>query len=146
METSVTSYTDESCSLKVQNIWYRSTNKHNVDGWCTFTTCTCTVSTSFYWIVGKSFNKWEHWDAFVRLLLYCWVIIQYASHNKKKKSSVPLTRWMYTPVDGRGWRLIYRKTSCISRIKFQNLNVSRLDLQLSLPNPLKAGVKSSMKM
>ena len=40
----------------------------------------------------------------------------------------------------------YRKTSSISRTKSQNLNVSHIVLQLSLPNPLKPGVKSSMKM
>ena len=40
----------------------------------------------------------------------------------------------------------YRQTSNISRTKSQNLNVSRLVLQLSLPNPLKPGIKSRMKM
>ena len=40
----------------------------------------------------------------------------------------------------------YRKISNISRTKSQNLNVSRLVLQLSLPNPMKPGVKSRMKM
>ena len=40
----------------------------------------------------------------------------------------------------------YRKISNIRRIKSQNLNVSRLVLQLPLPNPLKPGVKSRMKM
>ena len=40
----------------------------------------------------------------------------------------------------------YQKTSSISRTKSQNLNASRLVLQLSLPNPLKPGVKSRMKM
>ena len=40
----------------------------------------------------------------------------------------------------------YRKTSSISHTKSQNLTVSRVVLQLSLPNPLKPGVKSSMKM
>ena len=40
----------------------------------------------------------------------------------------------------------YRKTSCINRTKSQNLNVSRLVLQLPLPNHLKPGVRSSMKM
>ena len=40
----------------------------------------------------------------------------------------------------------YRKTSSISRTKSQNLNVSSLVLQLSLPNPLKQGRKSGMKM
>ena len=36
--------------------------------------------------------------------------------------------------------------SNISRIRYQNLNDSRLILQLPLPNPLKPRVKSSMKM
>ena len=40
----------------------------------------------------------------------------------------------------------YRQTSNISRTKSQTLNVSCLVLQLSLPNPLKPGVKSRMKM
>ena len=35
----------------------------------------------------------------------------------------------------------YHKTSCISRTKSQNLNAPRLILQLSLPNPLKHGVR-----
>ena len=40
----------------------------------------------------------------------------------------------------------YRKISNIRRTKSQNLNVSRLVLQLSLSNPMKPGVKSRMKM
>ena len=40
----------------------------------------------------------------------------------------------------------YRETSNIRRTKHQNLNISRFVLQLSLPNPLKPGVKSRMKM
>ena len=40
----------------------------------------------------------------------------------------------------------YHKTSSISRTKSQNLNVSCLLLQWSLPNPLKPGVKLRMKM
>ena len=40
----------------------------------------------------------------------------------------------------------YRKTCSVSRTKSQNLTVSRVVLQLSLPNPLKPGVESSMKM
>ena len=39
----------------------------------------------------------------------------------------------------------YRQTSSISRIQSQNLIVSRLLSQLSLPNPLKPGVKSKIK-
>ena len=40
----------------------------------------------------------------------------------------------------------YPQTSSIRHTKSQNLNVSHLILQLSLPNPLKPGVKSRMKM
>ena len=40
----------------------------------------------------------------------------------------------------------YSQTFNIRCTKSQNLNVSRLVLQLSLPNPLKPGVKSRMKM
>ena len=40
----------------------------------------------------------------------------------------------------------YSKISNISRTKSPNLNVSRLVLQLCLPNPMKSGVKSRMKM
>ena len=39
-----------------------------------------------------------------------------------------------------------RKTSSISRTKFQNLNVSCIILQLSSLKPLKPGVKLRMKM
>ena len=39
----------------------------------------------------------------------------------------------------------YRQTSHISHTKSQNLNVSRLVLQLSLSSPLKQGVKSKME-
>ena len=40
----------------------------------------------------------------------------------------------------------YRKISNIRRTQNQNLNDSRLIMQLPLPNPLKPGVKSRMKM
>ena len=40
----------------------------------------------------------------------------------------------------------YRKTSSISRTKFQNINFSYHVLQLYLPNPLKPNVKLRMKM
>ena len=42
--------------------------------------------------------------------------------------------------------LVYHQTSNISHTKSQHLNVSRLVLQLSLPNLLKPGVTSRMKM
>ena len=44
------------------------------------------------------------------------------------------------------WQCQYRQTCNISRTKSQNLDVSRLVLQVSLSNPLEPGVKSSMKM
>ena len=40
------------------------------------------------------------------------------------------------------WKGIYRKVSNIRSTKSQNLNASRLILQLSLPNPLKPGVEN----
>ena len=40
----------------------------------------------------------------------------------------------------------YRQFSSIKRTKSQNLNVSRLALQLHLSHPLKHGVKSRIKM
>ena len=44
------------------------------------------------------------------------------------------------------FHVMYRQTPIISCIKFENLNLSRIVWQLSLPNPLKPGVKSRMKM
>ena len=41
---------------------------------------------------------------------------------------------------------MYRQFSNIRRTESPYLNVSRLILQLSLPNPLKPGVKLKMKM
>ena len=38
-------------------------------------------------------------------------------------------------------KTMYRQISNTSGAKFKNLNVSRLVLQLPLPNPLKPGVK-----
>ena len=40
----------------------------------------------------------------------------------------------------------YRKKSNIRRTKSPNLIALRLVLQLSLPNPMKPGVRSKMKM
>ena len=40
----------------------------------------------------------------------------------------------------------YRQFSNIRCTQFQNINGSRLVLQLTLPNPLKPGVKLRMKM
>ena len=52
----------------------------------------------------------------------------------------------HRPATSRITKIIYRKISNISRTKYQTLNDSSLVLQLSLPNLLKPGVKSKMKM
>ena len=44
------------------------------------------------------------------------------------------------------WLKTNYETFSISGTKSQHLNVTRFVLQLSLPNPLKPGVKSRMKM
>ena len=64
-----------------------------------------------------------------------------ASHNAVRRQTTEMID--YTP----NWVVsTYRKTSSISRTKSQNLNVSRILLQLSSLNPLKPGVKLRMKM
>ena len=45
-----------------------------------------------------------------------------------------------------GMKIWHCETANINHTKSQNLNISRLVLQLFLPNPLKPGVKSRMKM
>ena len=63
------------------------------------------------------------WQPFYLDLIYSWVV-QKLSHPTET----------------------YHQISNISCTKSQNLNVSRLVLELSLPNPSKPGVKSRMKM
>ena len=52
---------------------------------------------------------------------------------------------LHEPQPGEG-KQIYRQFSNISGTQSPNINVSHLVLQLSLPNPLKSGVKSRMKV
>ena len=63
----------------------------------------------------------------------------FPSQRAKKCMHVMTSSWCT-------YEWIYRQTSNISFTKSQNWNVSPLNLQLSLPNPLKPGVKSRMKM
>ena len=56
------------------------------------------------------------------------------------KNVMAHTLWVLGPIS------IYRKVSNVRRTKSQNLNDSRLVLKLFLPNSLKLGVKSRMKM
>ena len=60
--------------------------------------------------------------------------------NTEKRLSLVMGVWLLP------CRSMYCQTSNISHTKSQNLNVSHLIWQLSLPNPLKSGVKSRMKM
>ena len=55
-----------------------------------------------------------------------------------------LSKSSETPAWNDMWHTI--KTSSLSGTKSKNLNVSRLVVQMSLPNLLKPGVKSRMKM
>ena len=64
-------------------------------------------------------------------------------------------KWKYTNIEAESGfvlhrvstiTLTYRITSNIRRTESQNLNDSRVVLQLALPNPLKPGIKSIMKM
>ena len=71
-------------------------------------------------------------------VIFCAFHLLYDTHLKKKRNSS-----INTMISRKN---MYRKTSSISRIKSQNLNVSNLILQLSLLNPFKIGVKSRMKM
>ena len=57
---------------------------------------------------------------------------------------ISCTIWRWTAWCLMAW--YYRQTSSISHTKSKNSNVSHLILQLSLPNPLKPGVESRMKM
>ena len=58
-----------------------------------------------------------------------------------------MKRQSYTMVMSDCWlHFKYRQLSNIRRAKSENLNVSRLVLQLSLSSPLKLGVKSRIKM
>ena len=52
--------------------------------------------------------------------------------------------WSQLTVDEKSW--YYRKISNIRRTKSPNLDVARLIVQLSSPNPKKPGVTSRMKM
>ena len=56
-------------------------------------------------------------------------------------------QWLqYCPGPTETIRNKYRQISNIGRTKYQKLNDSRFIYQLPLPNPLKPGVKSRMKM
>ena len=75
------------------------------------------------WYGNHSMYGLSQWET-----LHCNVVSHWLS---------PYTEW---------YLMIYSQTSNIRCTKSQYLNVSPLVLQLALPNPLKPGVKSGMKM
>ena len=94
------------------------------------------------WCCNSMINKIQHWK---QALQWQW---------RTKHTFIPWMLKRYTVTQGRriGFLLrilekIYcRQSSNIMRAKSHNLNVSRIVLRLSLPNPLETAVKSRMKM
>ena len=85
--------------------------------------------TAELWIIGDAITfMWHHCYE-----IYAYVILNKVHYpNSSKVLHLLLTE--------------YHQISNISCTKSKNLNVSHFMLQLSLPNPLKPGVKSRMKM
>ena len=83
-------------------------------------------------------NIYRKLPTFLFLCICWWFLAIFFFHNVVNvRSSKPLPN-----CNGNK----YRKVSNIRRTKLPNLTASRLVLQLSLPNPMKPGVKSRMKM
>ena len=61
------------------------------------------------------------------------------------KTGKPCDHLIYSDI-GLIWPVKYYQISNIKHTKSKNWNVSHLILQLSLPNPLKPGAKSIIKM
>ena len=59
------------------------------------------------------------------------------------KTTVEIRAWVSNHIQQ---KMMYRKISNIRRTESPNLDVSRLVVELSSPNPMKPGVKSRMKM
>ena len=84
------------------------------------------------------------------LVTWAWMLFHF-NDSQMTQWAIALTATVLT---NKSWNnrvsapegLNYRKVSNIRRTKCQNLNDSRLVLQLSVPNPLKPSVKSIMKM
>ena len=70
----------------------------------------------------------------------------YRAYSFEWKYQAQMKSGRYSTCNDFWLQLTPRQISNISHTKFPNINVSRLVLQLYLPNPLKPGVKSRMKM
>ena len=84
----------------------------------------CSVTTEYVWTIVSSATE---------MMIVAMVLM---------KGIVEVRKWYC----GKNALIRYHPISSISHTKSQNLNVSRLILQLLLLNPLKPGVKSRMKM
>ena len=141
-------------------------NKHYSDitwvPWC------CKSPATWLWQLFQANNNWDHKSSM--LLALCVgnpsVIHGFPSQRTSVLDSVSLSWHLYDFMNDKldtsalcktgdssalaiSWKnitCIYCKSPSTSRTQSQNLIVSRVVLQLSLPNPLKPGVKSSMKM
>ena len=78
------------------------------------------------------------------LQLGSWVSLQHGTRGPDASNTKQ--RWNCGAITALVSISAYGQISNIKRTNCQNLNVSRLVLQLSLPNLLKPGVKSIMKM
>ena len=78
----------------------------------------------------------------------CWVIIDSGSELLSCGTKLSPESMLSNETLGEScaWNFSYCKISNTRRTQSPNLNVSRLVLQLSLPNPMKPGVKLRMKM
>ena len=83
-------------------------------------------------------------------ILTCFPVVKdHAECNLRRNIAecfLPLAKAFLGVIADTGWKRAYRYISNIGRTKSQNLNVSRLVLQLSFLNLLKPDVKSRMKM
>ena len=90
------------------------------------------------WLLVALCTKQSEFNATTHISIYFGVMSQYLNniipYNIFEKLNCPYQN------------IIYRRIFNIRRTKSPNLNVSRLVLQLSLPNPMKPSVKSRMKM
>ena len=101
------------------------------------------------------FQQWTGWSSLVQVTI--------CHQTANKPLTVPITiqfinaeyaiplvtrpQWVNSLAPGKfAWNFKYRQLSNIRRTKSQNLNVSCLVLQLSVPNPLKPSVKKRMKV
>ena len=84
--------------------------------------CTRVASHVSWWLLSSNYLEYD---------LHCWKTWHY-THVISSRSVIKHKNC--------------RKISNIRRTKSPNLNVSRLVLQLSLPNPMKPDVRSRMKM